>query len=267
MIICDLKGDLGDYLFQIFTTINYAIENNITFNFINYTGKKNHIYFDNIFRPLKQFIINQLPDNVFYSKELYYNYNRLNYLDALNILLIGNYHSYKYFINNYQQIYDYIKINDLKECVLKKYPNIHKYISIHFKYNSYKNIPIYVLLPYGYYKKTVQFMISKYNTNRLKFLLFYEQSDVQNISNIIITLKKEFCYCIFKEIPINITEQEQLIMMSLCRSNIISNSTFSWWGANLNTNVEKNICVPYMWYTNIKILHDLIPEKWEQIRF
>lgn len=59
-----------------------------------------------------------------------------------------------------------------------------------------------------------------------------------------------------------------LYIQTLCDNNIISNSTFSWWGAWLNPNKDKVVVCPDPWfgksYSNYST-QDLIPEEWVQI--
>ena len=54
--------------------------------------------------------------------------------------------------------------------------------------------------------------------------------------------------------------------MSECKHNIIANSSFSWWGAWLNTNPNKIIIAPSKWYSDNKTKNiDIIPSNWVKI--
>jgi hypothetical protein len=59
---------------------------------------------------------------------------------------------------------------------------------------------------------------------------------------------------------------EDLYLMSLCKHNIIANSSFSWWAAWLNQNKDKRVFAPSKWMNDSSIdTTDLIPSAWTRI--
>jgi hypothetical protein len=64
----------------------------------------------------------------------------------------------------------------------------------------------------------------------------------------------------------NDNDFEDLRLMSLCKHNIIANSSFSWWGAWLNNHSDKTIIAPSQWFKNQNYIDaDLLPENWIRV--
>ena len=55
---------------------------------------------------------------------------------------------------------------------------------------------------------------------------------------------------------------EDMRLMSLCKYNIIANSSFSWWGAWLNAAPGKIVIAPKQWFANMQDTRDLMPDNW-----
>lgn len=68
-----------------------------------------------------------------------------------------------------------------------------------------------------------------------------------------------FNNCVFIN---NKTDIHDLRMMSMCTNHIISNSSFSWWGAWLNKCRDKTVIYPCQWFGDDTNISDLIPGAW-----
>lgn len=280
MITCNLVGGLGNQLFQIFTTISYAIKSKEKFVFLNSetvgTGitKVRNTYWKNLLYKLKIFLITDFSDYIIIKEKdfafsdiiLEINNNKIN-----NILLSGYFQSYKYFQDNYELICRLIDVKKQKETILELYNssinlNLENTISMHFRIGDYKLFPkIYPIMTYEYYKESLLYL-QNYNSCNLNILFFCEDEDLENVTIIIERLKLEFPKNTFIRALNSLKDWEQMLLMSCCKHNIIANSSFSWWGAYLNSNPNKIVCYPEFWFVNNTDTKDLCPLEWIKIK-
>jgi hypothetical protein len=187
-------------------------------------------------------------------------------------LLVGYFQSPKYFNNYKETIYKLLKI-DLKKSTVKNKTSIDfnetTYISAHFRFGDFKKYPnIYTLLTETYYNNALNNILKENGLKEYNVLYFCENDSVNEVNEIIVSLKNDFPQINFNRADPQFEDWEQMLLMSLCQHNIIANSTFSWWGAYLNLNQEKIVCYPSQWFsteTN-KDTSDLFLEEWKQIQ-
>ena len=267
MLTCKLQGGLGNQLFQIYTTIAHALTYNSSFFFLDIYELKNaitirHTYWDTFLIALKPFIkpVASLDINsAIIIREKRFTYYPLpkNIKHHPHIkILEGYFQSPKYFDNYTQTINRLLQIDTIKSQLTNKYSkliNEDQPISMHFRFGDYKKLPdYYVILTTNYYRNALSHITQNLNLNlnlkKIKVLYFCETQDIDDVESILFTLKEEFPDIIFERVDTLLDDWEQLIMMSLCRYNIIANSTFSWWGAYLNTYRDKIVVSPETWF-------------------
>lgn len=284
MISCDLMGGLGNQLFQIFATISYAMQCKQPFIFLDKKTLGNRpTYWNNFFIYLKNFLINKYPTSPKMKtlSEVGFHYEELPLVNSFsNTLLSGYFQSYKYFENNKETICKLIRLDLQKNAIKNKY--IHNYdnlVSMHFRLGDYKHLQnFHPVLKFEYYKNSLQHIMDMEKTEtetnnkniNLKVLYFCEKDDYETVIQTIDKLQNMFPSCSFIKVSDDIEDWEQMLMMSLCRHNIIANSSFSWWGAYFNTHEDKIICYPSVWFGPALASHDtrdLFPEDghWNKI--
>jgi len=279
MITCNLMGGLGNQIFQIFATISYSIESGNKFCFLNLqqlgSGQATirNTYWETFFSRLKFCLINQLPE-VYIIKENDFTYNELSIFDLKkkHVLLYGYFQSYKYFQKNYNTICKLINLETMKQKLFEKLnfnkESLFNTISMHFRLGDYKNLQNYhPIMPYTYYYNSLKHLSNSLSENKFTIYYFCEDEDIEDVTTTINKLIEDFPHYIFIRANNSLSDWEQLLFMSQCKHNIIANSSFSWWGAYFNSNNDKIVCYPSIWFgeDSTNDTRDLFPPNWIKI--
>lgn len=132
-------------------------------------------------------------------------------------------------------------------------------VAIHIRRDDYINIKaneeLFEVCDMNYYEQAIQIIEKKINAP--KYLIFTQDKD---------WAKENFKGKNFEFVEEN-SAIEDMLLMSMCKHNIIANSTFSWWSAWLNQNPDKIVVAPKKWYKGKRNLttKSLIPENWHRI--
>lgn len=256
MIYSYLDGRLGNILFEIAAGASLAKQQGQTFKAItchplSFTGTVAEYV-----KPFQQSILrkvyfqNYMPDKVEVYDESCYEYKPLP--AKSNLILKGGYQSDKYFDK------------DLVRTLFEIDPKTESYIR-----NKYNDIlakkPVCINVRRGDY------LLYEYKHPVCRMAFFKKAMSLfpPDTTFMIISDGIEWCKKHFKGKQFYFVDDEpplvDLYLQSMCSHNIISNSTFSWWGAWLNPNPEKEVVYPSPWFMpyykdlNTK---DLCPEDW-----
>jgi hypothetical protein len=279
MIYIEIMGGLGNQLFQIFCGIAYSLENNIVFK-INASKfdlvspvdniSKRPTYWANFLSNLSSFTYQNQLTIPTYIEKTQFKFDKIPYINQ-DFKLHGYYQSYKYFDAQFANICKMINLDNQKAEIIKKHnvllSGAKKPISLHFRIGDYvKNLAMHPVLSTSYYIKCIKYLKSQILDLEDKYylLIFGELCDNEKISQAIESIKA-CCDITMVVCDYAIPDYEQLLLMSLCCHNIIANSTFSWWGAYFNNNINKIVCYPSLWIgSNYNVL-ELFPHSWIKI--
>lgn len=286
MIIINLKGGLGNQMFQYAFGRALAIKNNddlkLDISSLNQAEKIGNIYrpfsldLFNIHKDLatpseieaykkplslltkiKTRIQNTLwgdQSNLFKAEHLNQNGNLYLdgyfqsplYFESIRVVLLNEFTLTSPLPKYGQEIIEQIKSS--------------KSVSVHIRRGDYQSNPV-VKKQFGLCSKDYyQTAINKIHID-LKDVKFFVFSDDISWVKANLNLPEDSVFVSSPELK----DAEELTLMSTCQHNIIANSSFSWWAAWLNQNPDKLVIAPTPWFDTINYDTHLIPKSWIMI--
>jgi len=244
-VIINLVGGLCNQMFQISVAYSLCLKYNK--NLIIKKKNKNHHsdinYFENIFSKIN--LNNQMIVNTNYVYILLFlepGDGSLLHFDIPNhdnIELSGYFQNEQYFFNR-DTILKLFEIDLEREILLKnKYLDIFDSYFIHIRRGDYLNSDLHNINLETYYQHAIKYILS-IDPNAI----FYVFSDD-------ISYCKAMSWLEYPNIKfiIDLDEINSLYLISMCnKGGIGSNSSYSWWGGYLNTNINKIVIYPNKWF-------------------
>jgi len=257
MITCVLQGGLGNQMFQIAAASALAWRNNdvavfsLDNHYLPLQGRKALNYMDNIFRSV-EFSDSVHPSYVY--KEPHHHYKPIPY--RKDTTLIGYFQSEQYFADYHERIKELFSPDEItKQYIIEKYGEVSSedIASIHVRRGDYlKFKDIHPTCTREYYIEAMSRLPA--NTNYMVF------SDDPG-----------WCLKNFNMKRFRVIEGEEdyvdMHLMSMCKNNIVANSSFSWWAAWLNNNKNKKVVAPKSWFgpSGPQDQQDVVPFHWERV--
>lgn len=269
------KGGLGNQMFQyaFYLRLKSQIHHSIFLFDINQSQREHYGYeLDKIFKidsviPIKGYKIQQkfFP----FIRKVFKSVDQKLYCKYDETCLKGGYPFVRY--NGFWQSEDYFKpieqkIRDafvFREELLSKKTKEEALIlqncdsvAIHVRRGDYLKLKHYGLCSITYYNEAISFMRGR--VPNLKFVFFSD--DIEWVKR---HLKCDGASYVSRNRGKD--SWQDMYLMSCCKHNIIANSTFSWWGAWLNSNKEKIVIAPKPW-VDFSPDYDIVPKEWIRIK-
>lgn len=197
-------------------------------NFITYNGLENGVHCDDCLMNIDE---------------------KLNY-DILSGY--GTYQDWKKYENDIVELFDFkqsiIDEANRDQLLMDKIVNENS-VSIHFRKTDYL-VMSSLNLNINYYEKALQYFDNSYY-----YIVFSDDIDL---------VKKEGLLGKYKNVVYVEGKSPgcDLYYMSSCKNNIIANSSFSFWGGELNTNKNKKVVCPYDYIGDVAKEYQYINGNW-----
>jgi hypothetical protein len=254
-VTVEFKGQLGNNLFQVATASALAWDNKATPSFPELKEKtkyKKKVYKHVLFRCNTQKLKKK---NLFEWHDPSFSYDEIEYTP--NMKLFGYFQSEKYFAHHRENILELFAPNEKDlNYIKKKYEWIIDHpnsvgVQIRDYYKEDKTGKRHVQYGIDYLSKAMKlfpedtlFVVS---SNNIKFA----KKNIPDFAKNVVFLNEQFYI--------------EFFILSLCKHNIITNSTFGWWAAWLNKNTDKIVICPHHWI-NGRVYKDICPKRWVKIK-
>lgn len=251
-------GQLGNQFFEIAAAVSLALDNDAEAFFPDFVTNRDvgmdlqtnykHVFFRvNATAPQEKIEACYIEPGYAYSSIPFHN----------NMCIQGYFQSEKYFSKHKDKILElFAPSQEICEYLQAKYAELLKHpntVSLHVRV-YYKDDPEQKIYP-NYGREYFERAMMKFPEDSL-FVVF--SNDMTQCKDVLANIQKNI---IFIE---GETSYHDLYLMSMCKHNIITNSSFSWWAAYLNLNPKKIVIVPPAWNTPTCGLDykDVVPENW-----
>lgn len=264
MKIIIFKGGLGNQMFQY--VFYHFLKKRGVENIAGYYGKKelgehHGLQLTSVFHDIK------LPSATLFSQLLIIWRKIIRKVNKKNLVIPrdiyspervvydGYWHDEAFFDDQTPNLFKFnVELDSINTENLKTIVS-NKSISVHIRRGDYlKFADIYgEICSLEYYNDAIAFFNENYKDN-----LFVFFSDDMN------WVKENFksLNAIYIENNNNDKSYLDMYLMSNCKHNIIANSTFSWWAAYLNKNIDKKVIMPSKWYNTEINTFNLYPSNW-----
>jgi hypothetical protein len=275
MVIAKLMGGLGNQMFQYAAGRALAIKKSEpfyldistykngssdltsrSFELSNYRIKSRPV-------PFHWNIWNKLPFNRMksYYNEPFFHFSDKIFEVSTPVLISGFWQSERYFFDIRDLLVsEFVPRQRMSKNAAKHLNQIKQKVSValHIRRGDYVSNPtaarVHGVCSINYYTSAVKLLQSEFED--LTFFIFSDDHDW--VKKNLLIKAAEVLYMD----NINCAHEE-LFLMSQCRHNIISNSSFSWWGAWLNTTEGKKVVAPSPWFKDFQAdTKDLYPKGW-----
>ena len=275
-----MAGGIGNQLFILSAGTYYSLQNkeNVIFDFSRYDhgipphGSDIRLLSPDLvfqYRPFRNLVIaglEKISDRISHALFPTYTSPGVGYDPALEThvledMIFGYFQTYKYLENpKVRDVIDSLFLGSVSEWFKKCSSEMLEFptISVHIRRGDYMKVKdSFGVLSGNYYNSAINSALENSSIKFARVLVFSDDIDAakQILSQLDVSLPVQFAE------PQEDSPEETLLLMSKSDALVISNSSFSWWAAQLG-NKSKFVVYPSKWLRGMLDPDDLFPPDW-----